>query len=138
MVAGTRIEVIYRRPVARGRKLFGDLVRWGKTWTPSADTAAIFSTTTPLDVAGGKLPAGRYSIWMVPDSAMWTVIFSSVQPRFHLAYPQGRDVLRVKVAPHAGDHMETLGFYFPMVDGDSATLSMHWGRTVVPIPIRAR
>lgn len=138
MVGGARIEIVYRRPVARGRQLFGSLVRWGRTWTPSADTAAIFSTTTPLDVAGGKLPAGKYSIWMVPDSTMWTVIFSSQQPVFHLAYRPTHDVLKVRVAPRTSDHMETLGFYFPMVDADSAVLNMHWGRAVVPIPIRAR
>ena len=138
MVGATRIEIIYRRPVARGRELFGGIVRWGRPWTPSADTAAIFSTTTPLDVAGGQLPAGRYSMWMIPDRDLWTVIFSSEQPVFHIPYHEGHDILRVRVAPHTGDHMETLAFYFPTVDGDSAVLNMHWGRTVVPISIRTR
>lgn len=138
MIGDTRVEIIYRRPVARGRALFGSLVKWGRTWSPSADTAAIFSTTTPLEIAGGKLPAGRYSIWMVPDSTMWTVIFSSEVPVFHLAYHQTRDVLSVRVAPRTADHMESLGFYFPMVDADSAELDMHWGRTVVPMPVRTR
>jgi hypothetical protein len=44
----------------------------------------------------------------------------------------------VKVSPQSGDHMETLGFYFPMVDADSAVLALHWGKTVVPLKIRAR
>ncbi|HVE35157.1 MAG TPA: DUF2911 domain-containing protein, partial [Gemmatimonadaceae bacterium] len=39
-IAGTRVEIMYRRPVARGRDLFGSLVAWGRVWTPSADTAA--------------------------------------------------------------------------------------------------
>ena len=137
MVGAARIEIVYRRPVARGRQLFGSLVRWGRTWTPSADTAAIFSTTKALDVAGGKLPAGKYSIWMIPDPAMWTVIFSSAQPVFHLYYRPTHDVLKVRVAPRTGDHMETLGFYFPMVDADSAELDMHWGKTIVPLRIRS-
>jgi len=34
--------------------------------------------------------------------------------------------------------METLGFYFPMVDADSALLYLHWGETVVPVRLRAR
>jgi hypothetical protein len=34
--------------------------------------------------------------------------------------------------------METLGFYFPMVDADSALLHLHWGETVVPLRVRAR
>jgi len=76
---------------------------------------------------------------MIPDRENWSVIFSSAQPVFHLRLPSyGDEVLRVRVKPTTAEHMETLGFYFPMVDGDSAVLNMHWGRTVVPIPIRSQ
>jgi len=138
MVGNTRIEILYFRPVARGRELFGSLVPWGKIWSPSADTAAIFRTTTDLDVGSARLPAGRYSIWAIPDRDSWTVIFSSVQPVFHVRYPEGRDVLRVKATPRVGDHIETLEFYFPLVDADSAVLNLHWGKTIVPLSIRTR
>jgi hypothetical protein len=138
MVGPTRIEIIYRRPVARGRELFGALVPYGRVWSPSADSAAVFTTTTALDLAGSELPAGRYAVWAIPDRDMWTVIFSSRVPVFHLRYRDDKDVLRVRVAPKAGDHMETLGFYFPMVDADSAVLNLHWGKTVVPMKIRSR
>ena len=40
VVDRAKIEIIYRRPVARGRELFGKLVPWNNTWTPSADSAA--------------------------------------------------------------------------------------------------
>ena len=138
MVGPTRIEIIYHRPVARGRELFGALVPYDRVWSPSADTAAIFSTTTVLDVQGSRLPAGRYSVWAIPGANMWTVIFSSRVPVFHLRYRQNEDVLRLRVAPKVGEHMETLGFYFPMVDADSAVLNLHWGKTVVPIRIRSQ
>lgn len=137
-VGRTRIDIVYRRPVARGRELFGGIVPFGKVWSPSADSAGLFTTSTDIDIAGSTLKAGRYSLWMIPDSASWTIIFSSAQPVFHLPYPEGRDVLRVKATPRAGDHMETLAFYFPMVDADSASLNMHWGRTIVPLAIKAR
>ena len=138
MVGATRIEIIYHRPVARGRDLFGSLVPWGRIWSPSADTAAIFKSTSDLDIGSARLPAGSYSIWAIPDRQSWTIIFSSVVPVFHVRYPEGKDVLRVKVNPHAGDHMETLAFYFPMVDADSTMLNLHWGKTVVPLSIRAK
>jgi hypothetical protein len=138
IVGPTRIEIVYRRPVARGRELFGALVPYGRVWSPSADSAAVFTTTTALALAGGRLPAGRYAVWAIPDSATWTVIFSSAVPVFHLRYREDKDVLRVRVAPKSGEHMETLGFYFPMVDADSAVLNLHWGKTVVPMKIRSR
>ena len=138
-VGPATIDIVYRRPVARGRDLFGKLVPYGRTWTPSADSAALFSTSMDLEVNGSTLRAGRYAVWMIPDSANWTVIFSSAQPVFHLRLPQKTDeVLRVNTTSHSAEHMETLGFYFPMVDADSAVLNMHWGRTVVPVRIKAR
>jgi hypothetical protein len=137
MIGTARVEIIYRRPVARGRDLFGSLVEWGHLWSPSADSAAVFSTTKDLAIAGGRLPAGKYSVWAIPDKESWTIVFSSATPAFHLRYTQGKDVVRVKAKQRNGDHMETLAFYFPMVDADSAELDLHWGRTVVPMAIKA-
>jgi len=136
MVGGTRIELTYRRPVARGRALFGALVPWGRIWTPSADTAARILLSGPIEVNGSRLAAGSYSIWAIPDSASWTLVFNSVAEVFHLRYPDGRDVLRVKATPMHGEHVETLMFAFPMVDGDSARLELRWGTTIVPLMIR--
>ena len=137
-VAGTKIEIAYRRPVARGRTLFGALVPYGKIWTPSADSAARITTSAPITINGAALAAGSYSVWAVPDSASWAVVFNAVPAVFHLAYPSGRDVLRVNAAPTHGEHVESLEFAFPMVDADSARLELRWGTTVVPLSIKAK
>jgi len=136
-VAAARIELLYRRPVAHGRALFGALVPWGRIWTPSADSAARITVSVPITVNGAALPAGTYGIWTLPDSASWTIIFSGTAPAFHLRYPEGQDVLRVQAKPQRGDHVESLLFEFPMVDADSATLQLRWGTTIVPLTIRA-
>jgi hypothetical protein len=136
-VGRSRVEITYRRPVARGRELFGALVPFGRVWTPSADTAARITLSEALEVNGAKLAAGSYSIWAIPDSASWTVIFNSVPSVFHLRYPEGRDVLRVQAVPARGDHVEALMFAFPMVDADSARLEIRWGTTVVPLSLKS-
>src|SRR3954470_7695914 len=136
-VAGTKIEITYRRPVARGRALFGALVPYGKVWTPSADSAARISTSGPLEINGSTLPAGTYSIWATPDSASWTLAFNSNAVLFHLNVPRSGEVLRVNARPTTGEHVESLQFSFPMIDADSARLELRWGTTVVPLSIRA-
>ena len=136
-VAGTSMEIVYRRPVARGRELFGKLVPWGKIWSPSADSAARFTISAPVTINGSALAAGSYSVWAIPDSASWTLIFSSVAAVFHMTYPSGRDVLRVRATPVTGEHVESLEFAVPMVDADSAQLQLRWGTTIVPLSIRA-
>jgi hypothetical protein len=137
LVAGTRIEITYRRPVARGRTLFGVLVPYGRIWTPSADSAARITTSGPIQVNGSALAAGTYSIWTIPDSTTWTIVFNREATAFHLRYPEGQDVLRVEAKPKQGEHVETLMFAFPLADADSAHLELRWGTTVVPLTIRA-
>lgn len=136
-LAGTRIEIAYHRPVARGRALFGALVPWGRIWSPSADSAARLTLSGPVELNGARVPAGRYALWMIPDSTAWTVIVSAQAEAFHLRYPQGQDVVRVTATPQHGEHVETLFFVFPMADADSATLQLRWGTTIVPLSVRA-
>ena len=137
-VANTKIEISYHRPVARGRELFGKLVPYGKIWSPSADTAATVTISTPITINGSPLAKGSYSMWAIPGASEWTLIFSSVPVVHHMFYPEGKDVLRVKAVPRQGDRFETLAIYFPMVDADSAEMVIHWGTTVVPLSIKSK
>ena len=134
-VADTHISVEYNRPVARGRELFGALVPYGRIWHPGADTATTITLSTDVKVNGETLSAGTYSVWTEPNEASWTFIFNKGHPVWHTQYPQGQDALRLTVTPRKGDHMETLAFYFPVVDGKKAELVMHWGTVIVPVSI---
>ena len=137
-LAGTQIDIVYRRPSARGRELFGSLVPWDAVWTPSADTAARITVSEAIEVNGAKLAAGSYSLWAKPNAKEWQWIFNSDPSVFHLRHASQTDVLTIKSAPEPADFFETLTFYFSAADADSATLRMHWGKTAVPIRIKAR
>jgi hypothetical protein len=134
-IAGTTVTIDYSRPVARGRELFGKLVPWGKIWNPGADAATSILLSTDVKVNGQPLPKGSYTIWAEPQPGSWTVIFSKAYPVFHIPYPAGKDALRVTTTPRTGGHMETLSFYFPVVDGKRAELVLHWGAVVVPLQL---
>jgi DUF2911 family protein len=137
-VADAEVRIVYNRPVARGRELFGGIVPYGKEWDPGADEATTIAFSTDVLFGGARLPAGTYSVWVVPmERGPWTFILSVAADVFHTPYPKGNDALRIPVTPQRGSHMETLAFYFPVVDADSAVLSLHWGTTVLPIPIKA-
>jgi hypothetical protein len=138
-VAFTEISVAYGRPVARGRELFGSLVPWDKIWHPGADSATRIRFNHDVTVEGKPLPAGEYSLWLIPrERGPWTVIFSRAARVFHLPYPgEGSDVLRVDVTPEQVSHMESFAIYFPMVLRDDAVLRLHWGTTAVPLRIKA-
>jgi hypothetical protein len=137
-VADTTITIEYGRPVARGRELFGALVPWGKVWCPGADEATTIELSTAVKMQGRDLGAGKYSFWAEPQPASWTLIFNRIAAVWHTKYPAGEDVLRVEATPRTGSQMETLAFYFPVVDGRKAELVLHWGTTVVPLSLEAQ
>ena len=137
-LGGTRISIAYSRPVARERVLFGGIVPWGKVWSPGADSATRITISTDAMVNGRPLSAGEYSLWAIPDSLAWTIIFSKAAHVYHTPYPAGQDALRIFVRPRQGTHMETLALYFPVVEGSVATLQLHWGTTIVPLTIQGQ
>jgi len=136
-IANTEITITYSRPVARGRELFGKLVPYNEVWNPGADQATAIAFTRDVQVNGHALPAGKYSFWVIPRAAQWTVIFSKAAEVYHIPYPgEAQDALRFDVQPERGPHMEALTYYFPLVEGKEATLRLHWGEVIVPLTLR--
>ena len=133
------VTVSYTRPVARGRTLFGGIVAWGRVWNPGADSATTIALSQPMTVNGQTLEAGEYSMWAIPaETDPWTLVFSRAIHIWHMPYPEGKDVLRLQISPKSGEHMETLAFYFPVVDADSAVMHLHWGTTILPMALKVK
>jgi hypothetical protein len=123
--------------VARGRELFGALVPYGRVWCPGANQCTTLTTTTDITVEGKALPAGTYTLWAKPGPATWSIIFNTAHPTFHTQHArvEDRDFLTVEVKPRSATHMETLAYYFDVVDGRHTELVLHWGTVAVPLSI---
>ncbi len=137
----TQVTIVYNRPSARGRVLFGKggVVPWGKVWCPGADSATTIALSRDMAVGGQPLAAGKYSIWAIPGPDEWTLIFSRAADVFHIPYPgEARDALRLKVKPQAGPFMESLAFYFPAADAERVLLNLHWGETIVQVSLAVK
>lgn len=138
-VGKVELTVTYNRPGMRGRRLFGGLVPWNEPWNPGADSASTIRFSGAVTMGGRAVPAGLYSIWIIPrDQGAWTVILSRAAPVFHAPYPgTDRDQLRLDVTPRENEHRETLEFTFPVVLPGSTILRFHWGTTVLDIPVNS-
>ena len=138
-VAFTDVAITYGRPVARGRALFGDLIPWDSVWHPGADSATILRISHPILLGGKELPAGEYSVWLIPrERGPWTLIFSRAARVFHQPYPgASEDALRLDLTPQTASHMESLAIYLPSVLRDEAELRVHWGTTFIAAKLKA-
>ena len=139
MLDSNQIRVRYIRPVARGRALFGSLVRFGNVWTPSADSAMLISFTRDVEIEGKPLAAGSYSVWAIPDSTQWTLIFNKMPRVFHLrTYSETEDALRVIAKVDSLSYVETLTASFPLVDARRAVFQLQWGTTAVSLKLETK
>jgi hypothetical protein len=66
--------------------------RNGKPWRPAGSPMILF-TQTPVLINKVEIPAGAYSVWLIPDKKNWTfVVNKNVQPGS--AYDPAQDLVR--------------------------------------------
>src|SRR5947208_14322725 len=60
------IELSYSRPGVKGRKVFGDLVPFGKVWRTGANNATTIDFADDVTIGGTKIPADKYGLLTLP------------------------------------------------------------------------
>jgi hypothetical protein len=131
------IELSYSRPGIKGRKIFGDLVPYGKVWRTGANNATTLTFGDDVTVGGVKIPAGKYGLLTIPDKDSWTIIITKqVDVTNPADYKQESDVVRVNVKPMTlKDKIETFTMQFGNVKSSTCDLQMMWENTGVTLPI---
>ncbi|MBL0127080.1 MAG: DUF2911 domain-containing protein [Flavobacteriales bacterium] len=139
VVGLTTIKVDYSRPSMRDRKIFGDLVPYGKVWRTGANKCTTFQADGPVKVEGVELPAGIYSLFTIPGEEVWTIIFNKDTSLWGEGdRKEEADVLRVKVVVGKSyEPIETFTFSFANVKDDKADLVMSWESRVIRIGLFA-
>ena len=131
------VELNYSRPGAKGRKIFGDLVPFGKVWRTGANNATTLTFGDEVIIGGTKVPAGKYGLLTIPDKDNWTVIITKqTDVTSPAAYKQDMDVVRVNVKPASmPTSFESFTMQFQNIKPTSLDLNMAWDKTMVSLPI---
>ena len=96
-VNGKTITIDYSQPSVKGRKIWGDLVPYGKVWRAGANETTAFTLSADAMIEGKKLPAGKYALFVLPNEKDWTIIFNRTIKWGAFSYKEDEDVLRVTV-----------------------------------------
>ena len=129
------IEVVYSRPVIKGRKIFGDIVPFGKLWRTGANSPTKFTFGEDVKVAGQSLKAGSYQVISIPSEKSWVIIFSKgTNGVFN--YNASEDVLKVTVpSTTLASSVESFSIQFSDVTANRLNIQMSWEKTSVSIPV---
>jgi hypothetical protein len=73
-VGFTKISIDYSSPAVKGRKIFGEIEKYGVTWRAGANAQTVIEFSTGVSVGGKNLRPGKYSVFITPrESGDWTV-----------------------------------------------------------------
>jgi Protein of unknown function (DUF2911) len=135
-VDGSEMFIDYGRPSARGRQIFGALIRWDEVWCPGADEATYLATSKSLKVGKLALPAGEYSLWILPTENEWTLIFNKDAHTFHTSYRPRSDFGKVTMQKDTlPTNVEQLTFTIePNAGSPGGRIAMAWATTKVSVP----
>jgi hypothetical protein len=132
---GKTITVDYSSPRMRGRKIFGELVPYGKVWRTGANEATTFLTNENLlMVKGPNVPAGGYTIFTVPDRDKWTLIINKHTGESGTPYKyESEELARVPMSvTRLSSPVENFTISFAETGG-SCTMRMSWEETQASI-----
>lgn len=130
------VELIYSRPVMKGRQIFGDLVPYGKVWRTGANAATRIKFNDDVNFGGKLLKAGEYALYTIPGQNEWEVIINKGSENWGTNYKSEDDVARVKVKSEKMQrNMESFTMQFENVQSNTMDLAIMWDNTVVRVPV---
>jgi hypothetical protein len=132
----TEITIQYHRPLVKGREIWGKVVPFGEVWRAGANQNTTIEFSTPVQVEGRDLAAGRYGFHVLPTADAWQLIFSSVDTAWgSFGYNESEDVLRVPVKPETAPLEEALSFSFDGATERETTVALRWEKLRVPFKV---
>jgi hypothetical protein len=133
----SNIELTYSRPAMKGRKIYGDLVPFGKVWRTGANNATLITFADDVTIGGTLVKAGKYGLVTIPEKRNWTIIITKqLDVTSPAVYKQDQDVVRVEAKTMDMDEsMESFTMQFANVKPTSTELHIMWDRTAVALPI---
>jgi hypothetical protein len=134
---GKTVTIDYSSPRAKGRKIFGELVPYGQVWRAGANEATSFVTSGDITVGGTAVPAGKYTIFAIPDQNKWKLVISKKTGEWGTAYPgPDNDLARIDMkASKTSAPVENFTIAFDEA-GSSCTLRMEWENTRASVDIK--
>ncbi len=132
----TDVEIVYSRPSARGRIVYGTLVPFGKLWRTGANENTTISFSDDVVIDGKTLKKGKYALYTIPNIQSWEVIFYNTTDNWGTpkVFDEANVALRTKVKEEAiPNSVDTFTISISNLDTNSANLELSWEHSIVSL-----
>jgi len=129
-------RILYSRPQRQGRKVFGELVEYGKVWRLGANEATEIEFYKDVKIDGKKVIKGRYTLYAVVNENTWTMILNKDTDIWGaFKYDSKKDLLRTDVPVQKTDEVvESMSMLFEK-SATGISLIIAWEQMKVTLPI---
>lgn len=136
---GKSVTITYSRPSMRGRKIYGELVPYGKVWRTGANAATTLKTDADLTIGGASVPAGTYTLYSIPEEKKWTLIINKETGQWGTKYDEKQDLARVdmKLSKNSSP-TEQFTISFDQTNANAAVLKLDWADTTARVDVAVK
>lgn len=132
----TEITIDYSSPGVKGRTIWGDVVPYGELWRTGANASTKITFSRNVKIADKDVPAGTYSIFIIPNKDSWTFILNKNAKASTSEYKKEEDLLRMDVKPQTIPSKERMAFSITDFDNEKATINLEWATSRISIPVK--
>ena len=128
------VTIVYGSPSVKGRVIWGELVPFDKIWRAGANEATTFEFSKDVEIENKKLPAGKYSFFVIPNMEKSTLIFNNDANQWGAyKYNIDKDQLRVDVKPSISSYqIEKLVYEI-----DQSNILLKWSNWGISFDVKA-
>ncbi|MFL9832240.1 DUF2911 domain-containing protein [Flavobacterium sp. ST-87] len=136
VVGLTDVEIVYSRPSARGRAVYGNLVPFGQLWRTGANDNSTISFSDDVVINGKTLKKGKYALYTIPNIQSWEVLFYTKTDNWGTPkeFDESKVALKTTVKEEAlPKPVETFTLAINNLESSAATLDISWENSYVSL-----
>ena len=145
-IDGAKVTIVYGRPYTKDpktgapRKIWGELVPFGKVWRTGADEATLLTTTEALDIGGTSIPAGTYSLFTLPEQSGGAKLIVNKQTgQWGTKYDEKQDLARIDMKKDSvAKPVDQFAMAIEKNPAGGGTLKLTWESTQYSVSLKAK
>jgi hypothetical protein len=135
---GKKLRVLYSRPYARGRTVWGVVVPFDSVWRTGANAATAFTTDIDLTSGSAVIPKGSYTLYSIPTAKGMTLIVSR-KPGPSSAYDPSQDQARIALTPaKPASTIDPFRIWFEPSKKNTVVLRLGWADRSYSVTLKPR
>ncbi len=135
--AVAKVRVVYSRPQKKGRKVFGELIKYGSTWRFGANEASTITFFEDVKIGDKEVKAGTYGILAKINEGNWEFIIHKGIPSWGaFGHDDKNNVATFSASTErTSKEVEAFSMMFEEKDDNTVHLIAAWENTMARLPI---